>query len=232
MKKILFVGFMMFNVSFAQLAFDRTRVIFDHSKTNSVSVIVENGSPNMPYLAQTWIEDGNGNKIEEPLVSLPMLQRLNPKQEKQIKISLVGNTDSLPKDRESLLQFSVLGLPPTDTDGQSKLNILVRSNLKLFYRPKGLPQYAENAIFEELKVQQQGNSLLLDNPTPYHIVIYAFSAKKGVKLIDKDIIMKPFSQEKVAVSVGSTPHIYFINDNGVARSLSYQCSSSACSVMK
>lgn len=232
MKKILFVGFMMFNVSFAQLAFDRTRVIFDHSKTNSVSVIVENSSPNMPYLAQTWIEDGNGNKIEEPLVSLPMLQRLNPKQEKQIKISLVGNTDSLAKDRESLLQFSVLGLPPTDAEGQSKLNILIRSNLKLFYRPKGLPQYAENTIFEELKVQKQGTNLLLENPTPYHIVIYAFSVKKGTKLIEKDIILKPFSSESVSISVGNSPYIYFINDNGAAKSLAYKCDNGFCSVIK
>lgn len=232
MRKILFLGLLVLNFSFGQLAFDRTRIIFDHSNTNSVSVIVENSNPNMPYLAQTWIEDGNGNKIEEPLVALPMLQRLNPRQEKQIKISLVGDTNALPKDRESLLQFSVLGLPPTDSEGQSKLNILVRSNLKLFYRPKGLQKYAENAIFEEVKVQKQGNNLILENPTPYHIVIYAFSARKGINLTEKDIVLKPFGKEKVSVTVGNNPYIYFINDNGAAKSLAYKCSNSLCSIIK
>lgn len=232
MRKILFLGFLIFNVSFGQLAFDRTRVVFDNATSNSVSIIVENTSPNLPYLAQTWIEDEKGNKIEEPLVALPLLQKLNPSQEKQIKISLVGNTDSLPKDRESLLYFNVLGVPPTDGSAQSKLNILIRSELKLFYRPKGLAKYAEDALFDEVKVTKSGNGLILENPTPYHVVIYAFSNGKNQKLIEKDIIIEPFSNETVKLTVGNTPNIYFISDSGGAKSVSYKCNNGLCTIAK
>lgn len=111
MKKIILLPLLILNLSFAQLSLDRTRVILDHKAGNSVSVVVKNTNPTTPYLAQAWVEDDHGNKIHDALVALPILQRLNALQEKQIKISLLAGAANLAQDRETLLFFNVLGVP-------------------------------------------------------------------------------------------------------------------------
>lgn len=82
MKRLLIVGVVLLNISFAQLTLDRTRIIFDRSQSSSQSIVVSNNNKSDPYLAQSWIEDAQGNRIESPLVALPILQRINPAQEK------------------------------------------------------------------------------------------------------------------------------------------------------
>ncbi|GAA5101385.1 fimbrial biogenesis chaperone [Wohlfahrtiimonas larvae] len=232
LSKFLILSTLMMNVSTAQLAFDRTRVILDRSSQNSVSIAVENISPKMPFLAQTWIETQQGVKVSEPLVALPMLQRINPKQEKQIKIGLVGSEQVLPQDKESLLSLNILGVPPKDSQVAGQLNIMIKSNLKLFYRPKGLKKYSNNAWVQEMKVSKSGGTYTLENPTPYHIVIYGFRAGKGSKAIEKDVVLKPFSSEKVTVNLGNTPSILYMKDNGGGAAIHYRCNSNLCTVVQ
>lgn len=222
MKKILVLLALLFNLSFAQLSFDRTRVIFDHSISRSQSIVVSNTSKSAPYLAQSWIENEQGQKLTGPLTALPILQRVNPGEEQQIRIDFNG-ASALPKDRESLLYLQVRGVPPKG--GDNKVSITIQSRLKIFYRPQGLTKYDDKKLYEELKVTKNGNSLTLENPTPYHMVIYGFKSQRSSKLIDKDIILKPFSTQNVSVKVGNTPLIYFINDQGGTNSVYYQCSS-------
>lgn len=98
------------------------------------------------------------------------------------------------------------------------------------YRPKGLATYDDNGWLMELQVRKSGNQLILENPTAYHIIIYAFSNTENGQLIEKDIILKPFSQETVSVNIGNTPYIYFINDYGAGQALSYLCQGATCSL--
>lgn len=95
----------------ASLTVDCTRVIYDMEKPG-VSVVVENTDTKDPFLLQTWIESSQGEKITEPLVALPLLQRIEPGQKKQIRINSVNQTAQLPQDRETLFYFNVLGIPP------------------------------------------------------------------------------------------------------------------------
>lgn len=230
-KHFLILSLTLLNISFAQLSFDRTRVIFDRDKSNSQSVVVSNTNKKDPYLAQSWIEDENGKKIEAPLVALPILQRINPGQEKQVKISLVGQ-NNLPQDRESMLYFNVLGVPPKTKNIENQLNIVIQSKIKLFYRPKGLKKYQKNDWIKEMQVSKNGNSYTLQNPTPYHIVIYALSNNGSKeKKIAQDIIVKPFGYATVNRSLGDKPTFYFINDFGGTLSQTYQCSSSNCTLI-
>lgn len=234
MKKLL-IGLAIFtlsflNTSYAQLTLDRTRIIFDRTQSNSQSIVVSNTSKNEPYLAQSWIEDDRGNKIESPLVALPILQRINPGQEKQVKISLAGQ-NNLPTDRESMLFFNVLGVPPK-TGAENQINIVIQSKIKLFYRPKGLKQYKDSGWLKELKISRAGNSYTLQNPTEYHMVILGFSNDLKGKFTEKEIILKPFSSETVNLSVGNVPTVYFVNDYGGTESLTYQCNSDCKLVVK
>lgn len=218
------------NISLGQLAFDRTRIILDLDDSSSQSLTVQNTSPNMPYLAQTWIQDEDGNKITSPLVALPILQRINPHQEKQVKISIAGNSNELPKDRESLLFFNALGVPP-QIGSNSQVNVVIQSQLKLFYRPKGLKKFSNNDWVKELSVKKISDSIVLSNPTPYHIVIYGFSNKNN-KIVEKDIILKPFSSENININIGDKPTIHYIDDYGSGKYLDYNCSSSPCTLIK
>ena len=232
MKKILFFSLFILNFAFAQISFDRTRVILDMDKSKSQTITAINPNKTLPFLAQSWIEDEKGNKITQPLIALPIVQRLNPGQEKQIKVELVGNASSLPTDRESLYYFNALGVPPKD-GGQNQINIVIQSKLKLFYRPKGLPKYPHQGWIEELQVQKTSSGLTLQNPTAYHIIIYGLSSTSNKKLQEKDIILKPFSTEKVNVKLGNgSPIVHIVNDQGGAKSINFSCNANACSAIK
>ena len=61
----------------AAIALDRTRVVFDGG-LQSVSLSVSNQNKQLPYLAQGWLEDEQGNKIQSPLTVLPPVQRIEP----------------------------------------------------------------------------------------------------------------------------------------------------------
>ncbi|MHC5226078.1 fimbrial biogenesis chaperone [Ignatzschineria sp. LJL83] len=231
MKKILFFSLFILNFAFAQISFDRTRVILDMDKSKSQTITAINPNKTLPFLAQSWIEDEKGNKITQPLIALPIVQRLNPGQEKQIKVELVGNASSLPTDRESLYYFNALGVPPKD-GGQNQVNIVIQSKLKLFYRPKGLPKYPQQGWVEELQVQKTSNGLTIQNPTAYHVIIYGFSSTTNKKLQERDIILKPFSTEKVNVKLGNgTPIIHIVNDQGGAKSINFSCNTNDCRVI-
>lgn len=61
----------------AAIALDRTRVIYNGAE-KTISLNIKNENTELPYLAQGWIEDINGNKIESPLTVLPPVQRVEP----------------------------------------------------------------------------------------------------------------------------------------------------------
>lgn len=221
MKKIIIIGALLLNIASAQLSFDRTRVIFDHGAKNSQSIVVSNTSPKSPYLAQSWLENEYGQKISAPLTALPVLQRINPREEKQIKLNLSGDVSMLPKDRETVLYLNVRGVPPT-SDG-NKLNISIQSKLKVFYRPKGMERLEDKKAFEMLQVTKKGNSLILENPTAYHLVVYAVKVNGRAKSTDIDLLVKPFSTETMNMKLGNDPTIFFVNDQGGSTSMKYQC---------
>ncbi len=228
MEKIaLLLAGTLINVSFAQLSFDRSRVIFDAGKKSSQSVVVTNSNAEAPYLANAWIENDRGEKIVSPLVALPILQRINPKQDKQIKISFMGSDAELAKDRETMLFMNVLGVPPKDDDGTNKISIVIQSKMKLFYRPKGLPTYEHNGWFEEVMAKKAGNSITLENPTPYYTVIYALTDSRN-RTIEKEINLKPFSSETVNIQVGNKFTMMLIDDYGGSVKMNYACNGNVC----
>lgn len=225
MKKIFILGILLSNTVFGQVVFKQSRVILDESQGRSQSITIANNHNNIPYLAQSWIEDAQGVKITAPLVAVPMLQRLNPNQEKQVKISLSDDMALLPTDRESVYYFNVLGVPPKDGP-QNKVGLVFQSKAKIFYRPKGLPAYKSSGWIQEMELQKSGNSLTLNNPTAYHVNIYGFGAHPNGKIVEKEVLLKPFSTETVNVSLtGNTPLVYIVNDYGVSVSIQYDCNS-------
>lgn len=203
----------------AAIALDRTRVIYDGGQ-NSMSVAISNQNKSLPYLAQSWLEDANGNKIESPLTTLPPLQRVEPGAKGQVKIQATGNLASLPQDRESLFYFNVREIPPKSAKPNS-LQLALQTRVKMFYRPQAIEikRDEDNEAQKKLTLIRQGDGYQLNNPTPYYItIVAASSSSKGEGLTSfKPLMVEPKGNIALGVSastLGSQPVLTFINDFG------------------
>ena len=78
---------MLVSTAYGAIALDRTRVVFD-GDLKSISLNVSNQNKQLPYLAQGWMEDEAGNKIQSPFTVLPPVQRIDAGKPSQVKIQL------------------------------------------------------------------------------------------------------------------------------------------------
>ena len=216
----------------ASLTVDRTRVIYEAEKPG-VSVVVENTDAKDPFLLQTWLESSKGKKITEPLVALPLLQRIEPGQKKQIRINSVNETAQLPQDRETLFYFNILGVPPK-SQLDNVVEVVIQSRFKLFYRPKGLEKYPDYDWQKKLTLVRQGNDLVLTNPTPYHVVVININDSTQKVKDFREIIIKP--QDKVTYPLSAKQKtaaemvVTYIDDYGTPKLLKYTCGGINCAL--
>ncbi len=233
---VALLGFLAVQQAHAAIALDRTRVIFDGSQ-KSVSLNVSNQNKQLPYLAQGWIEDEQGNKIQSPLTVLPPVQRIEPGKPSQVKIQALPVVNTLPQDRETVYYFNLREIPPK-SDKPNTLQIALQTRIKLFYRPAAVA-IDKNAAppQEQLTLTKQGDKYLVNNPTPYYVTLVdAASKKDGPSVKGFEPMMIP-PKEKLpltasAASVGNSPVLTYVNDYGGRPQLSFSCSGSACSVVQ
>ena len=114
--------------SHAAIGLDRTRVIFDGGK-DATSVNITNNNTQLPYLAQGWIENEEGQKLTTPLIVLPPVQRLEPGKQSQVKVQALPAAKSLPQDRETVYYFNLREIPPR-TDKANTLQIALQTRSK------------------------------------------------------------------------------------------------------
>jgi chaperone protein PapD len=219
----------------AAIALDRTRVIFDGDQ-KSVSLNISNQNKQLPYLAQGWLEDEQGNKIQSPLAVLPPVQRVEPGKPSQVKIQALPATKLLPQDRETVYYFNLREIPPK-SDKPNTLQIALQTRIKLFYRPAAIAvQKNADPAQEQLTLSRQGDKYVVNNPTPYYVTIVDASSKKdgaGVKGFEP-FMVPPKGNAPLSVSaasVGSAPVLTYINDYGGRPQLTFSCSGSSCKVV-
>lgn len=227
---------MLFNTANGAVSMDRTRVIFDGNQ-KSVSLNISNNNKQLPYLAQGWIENTEGQKIQSPLVLLPPVQRLEPGKSSQVKIEALPAINALPQDRESLFYFNLREIPPK-SDKPNTLQIALQTRVKLFYRPKAIVPEKNNTPWQEkLTLEKQGEQYILKNPTPYYVTI--INATANTKSTNgkefTPVMVPPFSQDNLGVNVsllGSSPVLTYINDFGGRPTLTFRCQSLTCDVVQ
>ncbi|TBL69131.1 fimbria/pilus periplasmic chaperone [Hafnia alvei] len=221
----------------AAIALDRTRIIFDGSdKAQSLSI--SNQNKELPYLAQGWIEDEAGIKIQSPLTVLPPVQRIEPDEKSQIKIQALPATSLLAQDRETLYYFNLREIPPK-SDKANVLQIALQTRIKLFYRPAAIiPTRTEldSPWQNNLIMTRQGDSYQVSNPTPYFVTIvdaHMSSEKESKGKPFTPIMIAPKTSYPLGVSaasLGSAPTLTYINDYGGRPSLTFSCSGVECKV--
>lgn len=219
----------------AAIALDRTRVIFD-GEQKSVSLNISNQNKQLPYLAQGWLEDEKGNKIQSPLTVLPPVQRVEPGKPSQVKIQSLPAARQLPQDRETVYYFNLREIPPK-SDKPNTLQIALQTRIKLFYRPAAIaPQKNTAPAQDQLTLTRQGDKYVVNNPTPFYVTIVDAGTKKdaaGVKGFEP-FMVPPKGNAPLTVSaasVGSTPVLTYINDYGGRPQLTFSCSGTACQVV-
>lgn len=221
----------------AAIALDRTRVIFNGTD-KSISLSVGNDNKQLPYLAQGWIEDAQGNKISSPLAVLPPVQRIEPGAKSQIKIQALPAIAQLPQDRESVFYFNLREIPPR-SDGGNTLQIALQTRIKLFYRPKSIVQTATelaNPWQEKVTLTRMGDKYQVNNPTPYYVTIVDAGSRKGAESIKgfEPLMVAPKSSGNLNINantLGNSPVLTYVNDYGGRPALAFNCISSSCLVV-
>ncbi|MGC7890299.1 fimbria/pilus periplasmic chaperone [Vibrio anguillarum] len=216
----------------AAVSLDRTRVIYP-GEAKSMSLTIRNNNKTMPYLAQAWLEDEEGNKVNQPFTLLPPVQRLEPGMESLVKIQTLPSVAQLPQDKESLFYFSLREVPPR-SDKPNTLQLALQTRIKFFYRPASLvvePGSNKAPWQEQVTLQQVEGKYQLSNPTPYYVtIVSAASSVKGDGVEGFDaVMMAPNHSAMVNVAVaklGQNPTFTYVDDFGGRRTLSYQCTSS------
>ncbi|HGE8335560.1 TPA: fimbria/pilus periplasmic chaperone [Serratia marcescens] len=218
----------------AAIALDRTRVIFDGS-VQSVSLSVSNQNKQLPYLAQGWLEDEQGNKIQSPLTVLPPVQRIEPGKPSQVKIQALPAAKLLPQDRETLYYFNLREIPPKSNKPNS-LQIALQTRIKLFYRPAAIAPERNAAPWQEqLTLSKQGDKYVVNNPTPYYVTLIDAASRKGAEGAKgfEPLMVPPKGNAPLTVSAGSlggSPVLTYINDYGGRPQLSFSCAVAVCKV--
>lgn len=189
-----------------------TRVVYP-AESKQVSLSVRNSDENSFFLVQSWIEDNKGKKVNDFVITPPLFM-IKPKSENSLRITYVG--EKPPTDIESAYRIVVKAIPSKDKKendiNESSLQIAVASRIKLFYRPRAMAMSVDDAQ-QKIVVEQKGNEIVLNNPTPYFITMSKFSI--GGKSMPS-IMVDPKSEVKLPVPAGAVGKITYstINDFG------------------
>ncbi len=220
--------------TYAAIALDRTRVLYNEGE-RSVSMVLENENKSKPYLAQSWLENSQDEKINSPFVVTPPVQRIEAGNKSQIKIQALPAIKTLPTDRESIYYLNVREIPPR-SDSPNVLQIALQTKIKMFYRPKSIvvPNRLEaNPMEKDFILEKQGGHYNIKNPSPYYLTITKVK-KNNQEVEDFEAIMvEPFGQHSLGnniIDLGETTKLEYINDFGGLVETTFQCNGNRCIV--
>lgn len=217
----------------AGVSLDRTRLVIT-GKDSSSSANLSNTSPDIPFLAQSWVEDSQGKKITTPLLVLPPLQRINGGQKGVARVTKTDGINQLPQDRESLFYLNVREIPPKP-DKANVLQLAMQSRIKLFYRPTPIIPKSRDEIWQDQIIfQKTGGKMTAQNPTPYYVTIIGLTPAKGEKITTfPGIMVEPKSSLDFEVTDPNVNDfaMMYVNDYGGHPELKYHCEGNICKAL-
>ncbi|MGB3067700.1 MAG: fimbria/pilus periplasmic chaperone [Ottowia sp.] len=224
---------LMASLSQAALVLSGTRVLYPADQREVTLKLTNEG--NGPILVQAWIDEGDPNatpdQVKVPFTLAPPLFRLDPKKGQAVRI--IYTQEPLAQDKESLFWLNALEVPPrsADSDGDaSRLQLAIRSRIKLFFRPAGLSGRANDApekiLWSFARKSDGGYALKASNPTPYHVTFSKVSVQSGGKnYVNEDgamvapgaaVQLDIGSLSAVDTDIPAVVHYSTINDYGTA----------------
>lgn len=213
----------------AAVTLQGTRIVHDAAAKRDVTVRANNAGE-LPALTQVWIDDGDGRArpedVRTPFRLTPADPRLlQPHQGQAYRITYAPRPSdrALPADRESVFYFNLLDIPPKPetSDTANLLQFAIRTRIKLFHRPAGLPGKAADAA-ATLKWTASADpspQLTIDNPSAYHVTLASVTLADGRELAAD--MVPPFGNLRIPLDRGlplpATVSIAWLDDYGAQR---------------
>jgi len=210
----------------AAVTLQGTRIVHDAGKGRDVTVKATN-SGDQPAMVQVWIDDGDSHarpeNVRTPFRLTPADPRLlqaHQGQAYRVTYAPRPSEAPLPTDRESVFYFNLLDIPPKPTDaaGKNLLQFAVRTRVKLFHRPAGLPGNARDAA-GQLQWRAQGGALQVSNPSAYHVTLSTLTLPDG-RTVETDMIA-PGAEVRLPLPSGaampSSVTFQWLDDYGTPR---------------
>jgi len=223
-------------VANAAISLDRTRAVY-LSDAKSISLNIVNENKELPFLAQSWLENEQHQKVTSPLVVLPPLQRVEASERSVVRITKTPEADRLPQDRESVFYFNLRDIPPKS----SKTNVMqlaLQTQIKLFYRPKAIVAPKGEVWQEKLVFHKSAGGFTVENPTPFYITLTGMTRQTqkqggGALAGFQPVMLKPKSSEPLRLSdTGLSGFVVsYINDYGGHPELRFACNGSVCNAV-
>ncbi|MBF8792095.1 molecular chaperone [Pseudomonas monteilii] len=170
--------------TWANVVIAGTRVIYQANKQEVTLQLSNVGTE--PALVQSWIDKDGDRRApdysEAPFVIMPPITRISPGRSQTLRIVYTG--EQTPSDRESMYWLNILDIPPRPADIATKnyMQISVRSQIKLFFRPEGLSGSMEKAPKQlnwSLVTHDGKTALKVANPGNYHVSLSSVELEVG-----------------------------------------------------
>lgn len=169
----------------AGITINGTRVVYPAEQREVSLSMVNDGKD--ARLIQAWVDSGNASERAEsskaPFLITPPMARVDPGKGQTLRIMFTG-ANNLPQDRETVFWLNVLEIPPKPkAEGEAADNYMqlaVRSRMKLFYRPKGLPGAVDDAPDQVIwRLVSKGNGYTVEctNDTAFSVSFSDISFK-------------------------------------------------------
>lgn len=214
----------LFGAAHAEIIIHGTRVVYP-SDAREVTVQLSNNG-NQPALVQSWMDQGDASQSPEqanvPFVISPPITRIEAERGQALRITALPTTQQLPQNQESLFWLNVLDIPPNPTvNGQQPENFMqlaIRSRIKFFYRPIQVKGSIVEAA-EQMKWRVQGQNLIIDNITPFHITITQVEQRvsgQTLNIVEDGVMIAPNSQHTLSLKSSDISQMKFsiLNDYG------------------
>lgn len=195
------------------------RVIYPGSAKNGVNFSLTNNNT-ISYLIQAWIrplDPVTGGPIQGdydsmvPFIITPPLKKILPGEQQALLIRLTQN--HLPQDRESVFYLSIKAIPglsEQEANATNKMIIAAVNNIKLFYRPEGLPSGGIEQAEKQLMFSRQYNNLVVTNPTPFYLNFSALSIDgKGISSEHLRLLVPPKGSRSYPIPAGAVGEIHW-----------------------
>ncbi len=160
----------------ASVVLKNTRVIYP-ANNDAHTIEFTNTDPH-PNIVQLWIDAGDEQSTpktaDAPFVVMPPIFKVNANTSQSAR--LMYTSEPLAQDKESLFYLNFLVIPPNIDNGnrQSKLAIVLRNRVKVFYRPDtiiGTPSAAVSGLKATPRYHENGAlaSITLTNNAGYFV---------------------------------------------------------------
>jgi len=163
--------------AYAGITINGTRVVYPADQREVSLSMVNDGKE--ARLIQAWVDSGDASERAEsskaPFIITPPMSRVDPGKGQTLRIMFTG-ANNLPQDRETVFWLNILEIPPKPKAGvdaaDNYMQLAVRSRLKLFYRPHGLPMSPDAApdlTSWRLVPEGKGYTVECTNNTPFNV---------------------------------------------------------------